>query len=383
MIIVGSGPAGALMGYDLSQYGLKVLLVEKESLPRYKACGGGLTRRTLDALPFDVSPVIEDYTYTARMLYRNRLLYVKTHDKPIVGMVMRDDFDYFLIEQAMAKGLVVHDDTAFESVSGRAGELLIKTSKGSYKAKVVAGADGVNSSVAKALDLKIKHDVMMAIEGEVCPEDMGMLEKFRNSIDLDFGVIPGGYGWVFPKKDHLSIGVGSSIRGLRDWKGYFRSYLELKGIIPESMKYPVRGRLIPINPHKGNILSNERGLVAGDAAGFTDPMTGEGIFYAVRQAAIASQVIKDVFLSGSSVAEYTGLVKREFMNDLIWAKRMAHVLYRYPAISRRLLFRCGEALGENQTAVILSQQTYSDVFRKIAILMLNPIRLLSLLSQND
>jgi len=371
------------MGYDLSQYGLKVLLVEKESLPRYKACGGGLTRRTLDALPFDVSPVIEDYTYTARMLYRNRLLYVKTHDNPIVGMVMRDVFDYFLIEQAMAKGLVVHDDTAFESVSGRAGELLIKTSKGSYKAKVVAGADGVNSSVAKALDLKIKHDVMMAIEGEVCPEDMGMLEKFRNSIDLDFGVIPGGYGWVFPKKDHLSIGVGSSIRGLRDWKGYFRSYLELKGIIPESMKYPVRGRLIPINPHKGNILSNERGLVAGDAAGFTDPMTGEGIFYAVRQAAIASQVIKDVFLSGSSVAEYTGLVKREFMNDLIWAKRMAHVLYRYPAISRRLLFRCGEALGENQTAVILSQQTYSDVFRKIAILMLNPIRLLSLLSQND
>lgn len=370
------------MGYYLSQSGLKVLLIEKESLPRYKACGGGLTRRTLDALPFDISPVIEDYSYTAKMLYQNRPLYVKTHKKPIAGMVMRDTFDYFLVRKAMKKGLVVRDNTTFDSASGSKGDLLVKTSRGNFKAKVIAGADGVNSRVAKTLGLGIRHDVMVAVEGEVKPKEKHILDQYKGSIVIDFGVIPGGYGWVFPKKDHLSTGVGASYKGLKGWKGYLESYMKLKGIVSESMKcpdYPVRGRLIPINPHNDNILSNELGLVAGDAAGFCDPMTGEGLFFAVREAFIASEVIKDALSSGMTVSRYTDLVKKEFMGDLVWAKRMAYILYRYPAISRRLLLRHGETLGENQTAVILSQQTYRDVFRKIAVFMINPVRLLSFL----
>jgi geranylgeranyl reductase family protein len=382
VIIVGAGPAGALMGYELARSGLKILLIEKESLPRYKACGGGLTRRTLDALPFDVSPVIEDYSYTAKMMYQNKPLYVKTHKKPIVGMVMRDTFDHYLIRQAMKKGLIVQDNTKFDSVSGKAGDLLVKTSRGNFKANVIAGADGVNSRVAKTLGLSIRHDVMIAVEGEVYPKEKQTLNQYKGSIVIDFGVIPGGYGWVFPKKDHLSTGVGASYRGLKGWKKYLGSYMKLKGIIPESMAcpdYSVRGRLIPINPYQGNTLSNERGLVAGDAAGFCDPMTGEGLFFAVRQASIASEVIKDNLSSGTSVDRYTDLIRKEFMSDLLWAKRMAHILYQYPAISRRLLLRHGETMGENQTAVILSQQTYRDVFRKVAFFMLNPARLFSFL----
>lgn len=379
VIIVGAGPAGALMGYYLAKSGLKVLLIEKESLPRYKACGGGLTRRTLDALPFDISPVIEDYSYTAKMLYQNQPLYVKTHKKPIAGMVMRDTFDYYLIRQAMKKGLVVQDKTTFDSISGNKGDLLVKTSRGNLKAKVIAGADGVNSRVAKTLGLAIRHDVMVAVEGEVKPKEKHTLDQYKGSIVIDFGVIPGGYGWVFPKKDHLSTGVGASYKGMKGWKGYLESYMQLKGIVSDSVAYPVKGRLIPINPYKGNTLSNELGLVAGDAAGFCDPMTGEGLFFAVREAFTASEVIKDALSSGESISRYTDLVKKEFMGDLAWAKRMAHILYRYPAISRWLLLRHGETLGENQTAVILSQQTYWDVFRKIAVFMMNPVRLLSFL----
>lgn len=381
VIIVGAGPAGSLMGYELVKQGLKVLLIEKESLPRYKACGGGLTRRALKALPFDIDPVVEDYAYTAEMLYRNRPLYVKTHAEPIVAMVMRDAFDHYLIDQAMAQGLVVHENTRFQSVSGSVGDLLIETSKGRYTSKVIAGADGVYSAVGRALGLSVRHGVMTAIEGEVVPTRREMTNRYKGRVVIDFGVIPGGYGWVFPKRDHLSVGVGTNVRGVKGWREYFESYLKLKGIDPASYAHQVRGRLIPINPNRRNRLANASGLVAGDAAGFTDPLTGEGLFYAIRQAALAAEAIRDYCTSGTYIGRYTDSIRAEFGTDLKWARRMAHVLYRYPSISRRLLFRCGEALAQNQTAVILSQQTYRDVFRKIARLMLSPARLLFLFSK--
>jgi len=386
VIIVGAGPAGSLMGYELARLGLKALLIEKDAFPRYKACGGGLTRRTLDALPFDVSHVIEDYSYTAKMLYRNKALYVKTHEKPIVGMVMRDVFDQYLVQKAEETGVVVQDSTRFISVSGTSGNLLVKTSKGHFKTHLIAGTDGVNSRVSKSLGLRIRHDVMAAVEKEVKPERRHILERYRGSIVIDFGVIPGGYGWVFPKKDHLSTGVGASYTGFKGWRTHLESYLNLKGINSSSTAhpdYPLRGRLIPINPRWDNIFSNACGLVAGDAAGCCDPLTGEGLYSAVRQSSIASKVIWDNLASGAGVARYSDLIRKEFMGDLRWAKRMAHVLYRYPAFSRRLLMKHGRAMGESQVAVIQSQLTYRDVFRKLAVSMLNPVRLLSLIAYRD
>jgi geranylgeranyl reductase family protein len=382
-LIVGAGPAGALIAYDLAKNGLKVLLIEKKPLPRYKSCGGGITGRALDLFPFDISPVIEDYTYTARMMYQNRLLYEKTYDKPIIGMVMRDAFDYYLIEQAIKQGAVVQDNTAFNSVAGKKGDLLINTSNGSFKAAVIAGADGVNSRVAQALGLKIKRNLMTAIEGEVYSENSTNFNGFKKSVNFDFGVIPSGYGWVFPKRDHISAGVVTTSKRLRNWQKYFRDYLELKKINPASKIYPLKGHLIPFNPDSKNSLADCHGLVAGDAAGFTDPLTGEGIYYAVRQAGIASQVIKSAIVSGPEyLVQYTDLIRKAFMPDLICAQRLSYVLYRYPAISKKILFRLGEILGENMVGVITGGQSYKRVFRKITVLLLNPIKLLSLFRQH-
>ena len=84
--------------------GLKVLIVEKKQLPRYKPCAGGLTRRALNILPFDISGVVESHSYSATMSIHNRPVFIKTDNHPIVAMVMRDKLDYFLVRKAISEG---------------------------------------------------------------------------------------------------------------------------------------------------------------------------------------------------------------------------------------------------------------------------------------
>ena len=196
---------------------------------------------------------------------------------------MRDRFDYFLTQQAIRAGADVITDTTFKSISGSVGNLVIETSGGTFKSKILVGADGVNSRVAKALGLQSKRKTLTAIEGEVYFKQKEVINRFKTTAHFDFGIIPSGYGWIFPKDDHLSIGLLSVSRkpALLD-KAVIR-YLKMKGLDDSSEIRPLRGHLIPHCRSGRNIIANEKGLLIGDAAGYTDPVTGEGIYYAVRQ----------------------------------------------------------------------------------------------------
>ncbi|MFC1877307.1 FAD-dependent monooxygenase [Thermodesulfobacteriota bacterium] len=121
--IVGAGPSGSTLGYYLSEKGFKVLIIEKKKLPRYKPCGGGITQRASNLLPFDFDDVVEDYSLTAKILFNNIEVLSKDFDSPIVSMVMRDKFDYFLINKAKEKGVVVKDKNKFLSIEGDPGSL--------------------------------------------------------------------------------------------------------------------------------------------------------------------------------------------------------------------------------------------------------------------
>ena len=128
------------------------LIIEKKKLPRYKPCGGGVTRRASNILPFDFNHVVEDYSLTAKILLNNKEVFSKAFDSPVVSMVMRDKFDIFLINKAKEQGVVKYK-TKFLSIDGDPGRLTVKTSKGYYKTNIIVGADGVLSKVAKELKL--------------------------------------------------------------------------------------------------------------------------------------------------------------------------------------------------------------------------------------
>jgi len=375
-VIVGAGPAGAFLGYSLACQGVKVLIIDRKVFPRYKSCGGGLTRRALTELPFDISPVVDDYTFTANMLFRNRILFSRTFDHPIIGMVMLDRFDQFLVEKAVEKGAVFQDDTAFKSLSGKPGDLWIQTSRGTVNARAVAGADGVDSRVAKALGLSIVFQSMAAVEGEVYFQDSDIIERYKGAVHFDFGVIPEGYGWVFPKRDHLSMGLVTLSGKLRSWRTGLESYLKLKQLNTYAEINPLKGHLVPFRSNKRNLFAEPRGLIVGDATGFTDPLTGEGIFYALKGASIATGVLMDCLESGyDRMGEFNALIKKAFLGDLVRANRLSLLLYKFPRVSVSVLKAFGEVLCENQVEVIAGEQTYGELYKKV----FNPLKVLSVI----
>jgi geranylgeranyl reductase family protein len=366
VVVVGAGPGGALTGYFLSRGGLKTLIIEKKSLPRHKPCAGGLTRRALDSLPFDVTEVIEAYPRTLVVSVGGRTVFRKTVAEAIIGMVMRDKFDHLLVRKAVEAGADMKSDTAFRSLRGPVGNLEIVTSNGTFKARFVVGADGVNSSVAKALGWRVRRKVMSAIEAQVHDPHVATLTDSERSVHFDFGLIPGGYGWIFPKKDHLSIGVLSAAGKIRNLKPSFEAYLKRKGLGVDMPVKLMRSHLIPGGPHKDDVFADERGLLVGDAAGFADPLTGEGLFYAICGARLASRVILDAFSLGRShMKGYNRLLKKAFMSDLTWARGMAHVLYNMPAVGHWLLKSHGGTVAEHQLELICGRDVYSKLWRRL------------------
>ena len=383
VIVAGAGPAGALTAYYLAVNGMKVLILEKERLPRYKACGGGITPRALEALPFDISPVVSHGVSKTLMLYNNRPIFSHSSKSSLFTMVMRDRFDHFLVEQAQASGASLQEGTRFESVCGPAGNLRVTTSKGELTTKLLVGADGVNGRVAKALGLVVSTRYMTALEGELYPGTSLDLERFKNTLHYDFGVIPKGYGWVFPKGDHLSVGVGTFSKKAMGINRAFESYLSLKGLSHARKIDPVKGHLIPALSRNAGPVSCDRGLVVGDAAGYGDPLTGEGLYYAFSGAKMAADTLVEVMDTGqfNRMAGFDARLKKAFHRELTAAHVMAGMLYSSPGLSRRLLAAQGRELGISQLEVVSGRLSYTTLFARLLLKIMNPGKVLSVLFQ--
>jgi len=312
VIIVGAGPAGATLGYELGRRGLAVLILEKEKLPRYKPCAGGITSRTASLLDFDIGAVTEGIAYGARITYQLSDECIKRHKEPLIYMVMRSKFDHFLIQKAQEAGAAVSDGVRADQLEMTDSGVRVMTPEGPFTAKVIAGADGAKGMVAKKVGLIRDVELGLALEDEVYVTQ-DKLTDWDSLIGLDIGQIPGGYGWVFPKKDHLSVGVGGPIHLSKRLKPYLELLLHHLG------NYHVAdftGHLMPLR-RRGMAIQRGRALLLGDAAGLVHPLTGEGIYYAIRSAQLAAPVIAGALQSEKvNFKEYQQAVDAQLMPSL-------------------------------------------------------------------
>ena len=267
VIIVGAGPAGATLAYELAKAKIRVLLLEKDKLPRYKACAGGISVKTANLLAFNIGSVVERVIYGARLSYKFDNKLTRFYDKPIAYMVTRDKFDHLLGKRAQDAGAELVDGQKVVQLEMKSGRVRVSTENNAFFTDVVVGADGANSVVTKGLGLARDFHYGVGLEAEVYVAQDN-LSKWDSLMGFDLGTIPGGYGWLFPKENCLSIGVAGHIRFNKKLRPYLKRLLRSYNLANCQIK-TFRGALIPVRK-KGMPIVSDRGLLIGDAAGLID-----------------------------------------------------------------------------------------------------------------
>jgi geranylgeranyl reductase family protein len=363
VIVVGSGPAGGTTAYELARRGLDVTLLEKQKLPRYKVCAGGVTLKTLKLLDFDLSPAYESEIARGMCTFKGQSPVTIDFGEVVGWTVMRDKFDYLIVQQAQAAGARVLDEQRVRDIEYEATGALVRTRGDVFRCSMVIGADGANGPVAPSAGLLKQRSAAVALETEVeVPRDV--LEARQGCVHFDFGSVPGGYGWVFPKREVLSIGVGCFWGKATRLKTSLFSFLQTLGLGIDPSQAKVRGHLVPLGGSE-RVLHGERVVLAGDAAGLAEPLTGEGIYYAVRSAKIAADVIYEALQGkAADLSSYTAQVNAGMVRDLRYARLLANVFYRLPRLGYRLFIK-SPVVRWGVADVIYGRLSFEELFRKL------------------
>jgi geranylgeranyl reductase family protein len=283
VIVIGAGPAGCAAAYDLSRGGQTVLVLDRKAFPRLKPCGGALTVKAVKRLRYSIAPMIKFVARDLDVSLRRERTQRFEIRHPIAVMTERVAFDAFCLEAAISSGskfkLIEDIETIEESDTGveitlKGGEIL--------GSRYAIGADGANSRTRRLLAPEAP-DQALALEAKIRPKQGG-----RFSMRFDFNCVPGGYGWIFPKGDHLNVGLYSQKRGQRITKTELAAYIAHAvgdAEVEQMVGFPlcVGGR----RP----LLANNRVFLVGDAAGLAEPLLGEGIHNAIKSGQIAAQAI--------------------------------------------------------------------------------------------
>ncbi|MGB9630088.1 MAG: geranylgeranyl reductase family protein [Thermodesulfobacteriota bacterium] len=370
VIVVGAGPGGSTAARFCAQAGLKTLMIEKEHFPRYKPCGGCLSVKTVHLLNFDLSPVIENTIYGAKFTYLLKDPFFIHSKSPIAFMVMRDRFDQFLAERALKKGSEILEGEKVSGIREREDGVDVQLESGKWlRGEYLIGADGPSSLIAKELSLLSANANSggFAVESEIPFKVVPNFPKNEfQLLHLDFGGVPNGYGWVFPKREGLSIGIGGMFREGKRMKPreFFNDFLSRLKYLEEK-KIKMVGHPLPAFYDEGQRISQGRVLLVGDAAHLMDPLQGEGIYYAIRSAMLASEAILQSKETGGSTSDlYQTAVHVHIFENLKWALYFSRFVFRFTKLAYKTLKHYPE-LGELYLKVLEGRETYQSFVENV------------------
>ncbi|GAA1370200.1 geranylgeranyl reductase family protein [Streptomyces beijiangensis] len=341
VVVVGAGPAGASAAHAAAVAGRRVLLLEKAELPRYKTCGGGIIGPSRDSLPPGFELPLRDRVHAVTFSLNGKLTRTRRSKQMLFGLINRPEFDQALVESAQKAGAELRTGVTVSrveqhgsAVPDRRTVAVVLSDGETVLARAVVGADGSASRIGAHVGVKLDQ-VDLGLEAEI-PVPQTVAEDWAGRVLIDWGPIPGSYGWVFPKGDTLTVGVISARGEGAATKRYMEDFvarLGLAGFEPAvSSGHLTRCR------SDDSPLSRGRVLVCGDAAGLLEPWTREGISFALRSGRLAGEWAVRVAESHDAVdarrqaLNYAFAIKAGLGVEMAVGRRMLAAFERRPML---------------------------------------------------
>jgi geranylgeranyl reductase family protein len=352
VIVIGAGPSGASSALFLARKGIDVLIIEKKKLPRYKLCAGGTSKVIFDIL--DVPP---DF-FNAFSIEKLRVVYrgeEKEYSIPpdSIFTLRREEFDYKLTMLACQHGASLVDGEKVTGIEEDKRAITLETDLGHrFKTRYLIGADGVGSKVARFIGSNFKYPVPLAIQKDI------PYENPDPTISLFMGLVPMGYGWIFPKDGMVSAGLGAYKFPPREMPKVLSSILNNFN----HKNIPLLAH--PISFYRGKIrLARGNVSLVGDSAHIVDPFSGEGIRNGIKSAKVVEEVILEAIKKNKTLESYTEKLYSLFARELFLSWIMSGVFYKFQNRIFSLMdrFNMGYVLAN-----LLNERTsYSELFKKI------------------
>ncbi|HWR24834.1 MAG TPA: geranylgeranyl reductase family protein [Methanosarcina sp.] len=355
LIIVGGGPSGTAAGREAGKRGLLTLLLEKENFPRYKPCGGALSSYASSFLDFDLPEfVIESHISNVRVHFRDRFVEGKKECN-LTSLISRQVFDNFLLEKARETGIEIHTGEKVLDCVERENCVEVRTADNTYLGRFVLIAEGSGGSLKyKVRSKDPKTEYSLGLVSEIPEKDEVISSRLPGTIDLYFGISQGGYGWIFPHSGYYSVGIMGTAQYLEHPKQIMLDFLQENGFIGE---FPVHSHIIPTGGIK-RITVNSRLLLSGDAAGFVDAFSGEGMAYAIRSGQLAANTVADVVMYNTGLSKlkiYESKCSQEFGNYLESSLKLEKIMHSFPEASFKLAVSNREILDKYLDKVVINR----------------------------
>jgi len=369
VIVVGAGPGGSTAARVCARHGLKTLLIEKEKFPRYKSCGGCLSLKTVRLLDFDLTSVLENTIYGAKFSYCLKEPFFIESNEPIAYLVMRDRFDHLLAQKAIEAGTTFLEGERVIQIQEKTGRIEVELTHGErLSAHYLIGADGAESVVAKSIFQKTNFGDGIAVQSEVrFDPSLSFPERELHFVHLDFGKIPNGYGWVFPKKHWLSIGIGGMFRATKKLNPgrFLNDFLTELGYVTKDRIERTKGHLLPSFYDEGQIVSRGKILLVGDAAHLMDPLQGEGIYYAIQSGILAAEAIVETEKRGLIPSDsYQKAITLAISENLKWALSFSRFVFKFTKLAYQTLKHYPE-LSHLYLQVLEGRETYQGFVARV------------------